>query len=147
MATPIITMTDPTDTTTALTTSLSSLTTSSDSAAPTVASQTDSELSPATTYSSPADEEGLFSADLVSAEVASTLPENYTLRSLRRGDFQNGFLDCLRVLTTVGDISDEECNERYDWLNTQGKGSYYLLVIDDGKRVVGTGALIVERKL
>lgn len=32
-------------------------------------------------------------------------------------------------------------------MDTQGKGGYFLLVIDDGNRIVGTGALIVERKL
>lgn len=53
----------------------------------------------------------------------------------------------LRVLTTVGDISEEAWNERYDWMSTQGKGGYYLLCVLDGDRVVGTGALIVERKL
>jgi len=51
------------------------------------------------------------------------------------------------VLTTVGDITEAQWSERYDWMAGQGKGGYYLLVIDDGTRVVGTGALIVERKL
>ena len=47
----------------------------------------------------------------------------------------------------VGDITEQEFNERYDFYNGQGKGGYYLLVIEDGGRIVGTGALIVERKL
>jgi glucosamine-phosphate N-acetyltransferase len=47
----------------------------------------------------------------------------------------------------VGDVTEQEFNERYDFLSTQGKGGYYLLVIEDGGRIVGTGALIVERKL
>jgi len=47
----------------------------------------------------------------------------------------------------VGDITEQQWDERYEWMVTQGKGGYYLLVIDDGSRVVGTGALIVERKL
>jgi glucosamine-phosphate N-acetyltransferase len=51
------------------------------------------------------------------------------------------------VLTVVGDITEKEFNERYDFLSGQGKGGYYLLVIEDGGRIVGTGALIVERKL
>lgn len=91
--------------------------------------------------------EGLFSSDLISPEIVKQLPESYTLRSLRKSDYSRGFLDCLRVLTTVGDITEEAWNERYDWMSTQGKGGYYLLVVDDGSRVVATGALIVERKL
>jgi glucosamine-phosphate N-acetyltransferase len=90
---------------------------------------------------------GLFSTDLISPEIAAILPESYTIRPMRKSDYARGFLDCLRVLTTVGDITEEAWNERYDWMNTQGKGGYYLLVVDDGTRVVGTGALIVERKL
>lgn len=90
---------------------------------------------------------GLFSSDLISPTIAASLPETYTIRALQKDDYAKGFLDCLRVLTTVGDITEEQFNERYDFMNTQGKGAYYLLVIEDGKRVVGTGALIVEKKL
>lgn len=90
---------------------------------------------------------GLFSSDLVSPAVAASLPASYTLRALEKADYAIGFLDCLRVLTTVGDVTEEQWNERYDWMNTQGKGGYYLLVIEDHGRIVGTGALIVERKL
>lgn len=47
----------------------------------------------------------------------------------------------------VGDVSEERFNEQFEWMNTMGKESYYILVIDDGSRIVGTGALIVEKKL
>ncbi|RKF54406.1 Glucosamine 6-phosphate N-acetyltransferase [Golovinomyces cichoracearum] len=89
---------------------------------------------------------GLFPSDLISHEIAASLPSTYTIRPLRKSDYAIGFLNCLRVLTTVGDISESEWNERYDWMSTQGKGGYYLLVIEDRGRIVGTGALIVERK-
>jgi glucosamine-phosphate N-acetyltransferase len=90
---------------------------------------------------------GLFSSDLISPTIAASLPDTYTIRALQKDDYAKGFLDCLRVLTTVGDITEEQFGERYDFMNTQGKGAYYLLVIEEGKRVVGTGALIVEKKL
>ncbi|PSS17042.1 hypothetical protein M430DRAFT_51364 [Amorphotheca resinae ATCC 22711] len=90
---------------------------------------------------------GLFGSDLISPQVAASLPEGYTIRALEKGDYGRGFLDCLRVLTTVGDITEEQWSDRYDWMNTQGKGGYFLLVItNEVGRVVGTGALIVERK-
>ncbi|SZE99576.1 unnamed protein product [Blumeria hordei] len=95
---------------------------------------------------SSSDDLGLFSADLISPEVASSLPPTYKIRALRRADYAHGFLDCLRALTTVGEISESEWNERYEWMNSQGKGGYFLLVIEDAGRIVGTGALIVERK-
>jgi len=95
----------------------------------------------------PEEEAGLFSSSLVSPAIAASLPSTYSIRALRKSDYNRGFLDVLRVLTTVGDISEQAWGERYDWMNTQGKGGYYLLCILDGDRVVGTGALIVERKL
>lgn len=89
---------------------------------------------------------GLFGDDLISPDVAKALPEGYKIRALQQSDFKAGFLDCLRVLTTVGDITEAQFAERFEWLSKQD-GGYYILVIEDGGRVVGTGALIVERKL
>lgn len=93
--------------------------------------------------------EGLFSDDLVSPDVSAELPEGYRLRALRKTDFDSGFLDCLRVLTTVGEISREAFEQQFDDMEKQG--AYYIIVIEDTNRseksVVGTGALIVEKKL
>ncbi|KAI1177794.1 glucosamine 6-phosphate N-acetyltransferase [Nemania sp. FL0916] len=91
-------------------------------------------------------EQGLFSSDLISPTVAAALPEGYIARSLRVSDYDTGFLDCLRVLTTVGEISKEDFAQQYDWMRSQG--SYYILVIEDTStgKVVGTGNLLVERK-
>jgi len=49
----------------------------------------------------------LFSTDLISPEVLKALPEGYGCRPLEKKDYANGFLDVLRVLTTVGDITEE----------------------------------------
>lgn len=98
-----------------------------------------------------ASEEGLFSSKLISSEVSGKLPEGYQLRALRPSDFDTGFLECLRVLTTVGDITREAFEEQFKQMNQQG--GYYIVVIEDTNRtekeksVVATGALIVERKL
>jgi glucosamine-phosphate N-acetyltransferase len=100
-----------------------------------------------TTTAAPATE-GLFSSHLVSPDIAASLPEGYTLRALQKADYEKGFLDCLRVLTTVGDVTEDQWNDRYEWMTTQGKGAYFLLVItNEVGRIVATGALIVERKL
>ncbi|RDW80242.1 acyl-CoA N-acyltransferase (Nat)-1 [Coleophoma cylindrospora] len=100
---------------------------------------------PSSTSATPTPE-ALFSATLVSPAVADSLPESYTIRPLRKSDYARGFLDCLRVLTTVGDITEAEWNGRYDWMSTQGQGGYYMMVVDDGSRIVATGSLLVERK-
>ena len=112
----------------------------------TISSSSSSHLTPSSTSSTDS-EPVLFPTTLISPTIAAQLPETYTLRALRKSDYQRGFLDCLRVLTVVGDVTEAQWDERYAWMEGQGKGGYYLLVIDDGERVVGTGALIVERKL
>lgn len=88
----------------------------------------------------------LFSSQLISPEVLAALPPGYTIRPLRRSDFQRGYLDVLRVLTTVGEVSDEQWNERYDWISSRNDEYYLLVVCDEAERIVGTGSLIVERK-
>lgn len=94
-------------------------------------------------------QDGLFSEDLISPDVSASLPQGYKLRALRRSDFDSGFLECLRVLTTVGDISEDKFQKQYD--NMVAREDYYIIVIEDTAReknsVVATGALIVEHKL
>jgi glucosamine-phosphate N-acetyltransferase len=90
--------------------------------------------------------ESLFSSDLLSPAVSEALPQGYKIRSLRRTDYDTGFLDCLRVLTTVGDISQSQWEEQYDWFKKRDGGYYMLVVEDDKDRVVGCGTLVVERK-
>jgi GNAT superfamily N-acetyltransferase len=92
----------------------------------------------------------LFSTDLISPSVSAALPENYIIRPLQRSDFSHGFLDVLRVLTTVGDITAEAWDKRYDWME-QRSGEYFVLCVVDTSReekssIVGTGTVLVERK-
>ncbi|KAH8691182.1 acyl-CoA N-acyltransferase [Talaromyces proteolyticus] len=88
----------------------------------------------------------LFPPSLISPEIAASLPAGYTIRPLEHSDHARGFLQCLADLTWIGDYSEEEFYERYDWLATKGKDWYYNVVIDDGSRIVATATLIVERK-
>lgn len=127
---------------------------------------------------SAAGEGPLFSTDLISPEVLKALPEGYNCRPLERKDYANGFLDVLRVLTTVGDITEEvsimyshftkcskqgneplslynslylirilqQWNKRYDWMSARNDEYFLLCITDSSNAIVGTGALIVERK-
>jgi glucosamine-phosphate N-acetyltransferase len=90
---------------------------------------------------------GLFDPALISPAISRKFDAPFTIRPLERTDYAKGYLDCLQVLTWIGDVSEERFNERYDWMSTHAKGTYYILIIDDGERIVGTGALIVEKKL
>jgi len=90
----------------------------------------------------------LFSSTLISTDVQSSLPEGYTFRPLQRSDFTLGHLDVLRDLAVVGEITEEQWTERYDWMKNCN-GSYFVAVIVDekAKKIVGTGTLVVEKKL
>ncbi|KAL7620594.1 Glucosamine-phosphate N-acetyltransferase-like protein [Parahypoxylon ruwenzoriense] len=87
----------------------------------------------------------LFSASLISPEVTHSLPEGFTIRPLERGDYGKGFLECLRVLTWTGHVDESEFIERYDEM-VEAKGTYYFAVMEHADRIVGTGALVVEKK-
>ena len=111
---------------------------------------------PMTSPSSSSSSIGLFPSTLVSPSIAAELPAGYSIRALQPDDFAKGFLECLSVLTAVGEISEARFRERYDWMEKSAGGSYYVVVIeansggDDrrgGGRIVGTGALVLERKL
>ena len=93
----------------------------------------------------PAD--SLFSPSLMSPTVLGALPEGYTMRPLQRTDFDVGFLDVLRVLTHVGDVTKGEFEGRFDQMKENGAGYHILVILDGETKIVGTGALIVERKL
>ena len=57
-----------------------------------------------------------------------------------------GFLNVLRVLTTVGDITPEAFNARFDFMASRNDTYYVLVVCDGSGEVVGTGQVMVERK-
>lgn len=90
--------------------------------------------------------QALFSASLISPDVAGSLPDGFTIRSLERSDYTKGFFECLQVLTWIGDVSEADFIERYDEM-AEAKGTYYFAVIEYDGRIVGTGALVVEKKL
>lgn len=88
----------------------------------------------------------LFPTTLISPAVSSSLPANYTIRPLQRSDYTANHLDPLRVLTKVGDISQEAWESQYDSM-AKVPDTYFLLVVcDDRGKIVGTGTLLKERK-
>ena len=93
-----------------------------------------------------AQEPPLFDSTLISPAVVASLPPNYVIRPLARSDFFHGFLDVLRVLTSVGEITESKWNDQYDWMQRRND-EYFIMVIWDGKKVVGTGTVLIERKL
>ncbi|MCJ1379574.1 Glucosamine-phosphate N-acetyltransferase-like protein [Xylographa soralifera] len=114
----------------------------------------------------------LFPPHLISPSVLAMLPAGYTMRPLRKSDYATGMLDVLRVLTSVGEVSRERWEGRFEYMRGCGMlgsvgskggdggegqeeekaggeqyGTYFVLVVcEEGGRVVGTGGVVVERK-
>lgn len=99
-----------------------------------------------TTTTTGGGEQPLFPASLIAPEVAASLPDGFAVRPLQRGDFRRGYLECLEVLTWVGALTEAEWDERFAEME-RAAGTYYLLAIEHEGRIVGTGSLVVERKL
>ncbi|KAI5818841.1 acyl-CoA N-acyltransferase [Pyronema omphalodes] len=86
----------------------------------------------------------LFSESLL--PTTTELPEGYSIRPLQRTDYQKGFLDVLRVLTKVGDISEEAWLERYDWMAKRNEEYFIICIVNGEGTIVAVGSLVIERK-
>jgi glucosamine-phosphate N-acetyltransferase len=89
----------------------------------------------------------LFSSSLLPPASSLGLPEGYTIRPLERTDYGAGFLDVLRVLTKVGEISESAWIERYNWMSERSEEYFIICVVNAAGTIVGVGSLVVERKL
>ncbi|OTA97340.1 hypothetical protein M434DRAFT_392056 [Hypoxylon sp. CO27-5] len=99
----------------------------------------------------------LFPASLISDELTHSLPAGFSIRPLARDDYRRGFYDCLRVLTWVADPTESAFQQLFDEM-AEARGTYYFVVIEraeeggdsnngsNRRRIVGTGALVVEKK-
>ena len=69
------------------------------------------------------------------------------MRPLSLGDFHRGFLPLLSQLTTVGEVSQEQWQQRFNRMLSM-QGTYLVTVIEDTNsgQVVGSATLVVEDK-
>merc|ERR1712215_98983 len=73
--------------------------------------------------------------------------EGLRVRSLCLEDYDRGFLELLGQLTSVGNISREEWEARFQAMKSC-KDTYYVVVIEDVNlaRVIGAATLVAEKK-
>lgn len=81
----------------------------------------------------------------VSPEIS--VPAGYTLRPLAKSDYDKGFLECLRNLTHVGNVSKAGFDARFKQLQSQSD-LFRLIVLEKEStgRIVASGTLLVEPK-
>ncbi|CAL1528420.1 unnamed protein product [Lymnaea stagnalis] len=72
---------------------------------------------------------------------------NLQIRPLRLGDFDKGFLDLLKELTVVGDVSQEQFITQFNKMKACSD-TYYITVIEDTSKsqIIGTATLVMEKK-
>ncbi|KAK9368906.1 acyl-CoA N-acyltransferase [Lipomyces kononenkoae] len=89
----------------------------------------------------------LFPTSFICPDISSKLAPVYSLRPLQLSDYKAGFLDVLKDLTTVGDITEERFTEQFEYMRAR-QGEYFVIVIEKVAtgEVVGVGTLLVERK-
>ena len=79
--------------------------------------------------------------------TVSSPGEGLRVRSLCLEDYDRGFLELLGQLTSVGSISREEWEKRFNEMK-ECNGTYHVVVIEDviAGRVIGASTLVVEKK-
>jgi glucosamine-phosphate N-acetyltransferase len=90
-----------------------------------------------------------FDPSLISPKHNLSLPPTLRLRPLSSSGFFAGHLNVLSVLTHVGSITEAMWNERFEEM-VGCKGTYFIAVIVEKQtpeKIIGTGTLVVERKL
>jgi len=85
--------------------------------------------------------------ELKSVNDITSKDANLIVRPLQSDDFNRGYLELLKQLTSVGDVTQAEFKERF-LLMKSCQGTYYNTVIVDKEtdRIIGAASLIVERK-
>ena len=73
--------------------------------------------------------------------------EGLMMRPLSQGDFHRGFLPLLGQLTSVGEVAEEQWQQRFKRMLSM-QGTYLVTVIEDtnSRQVVGSATLVVEDK-
>jgi len=73
--------------------------------------------------------------------------ETFYIRPLQSDDFSRGYVDLLKQLTSVGDVTESEFKARFMELKSSN-GTYYNTVIVDSNtnQIIGAATLIKERK-
>lgn len=74
------------------------------------------------------------------------LPENYSFRPVKSSDLSQ-YVDTLKVLTTVGDISPDQFHKLVAQWEKNPEIYFPRVIADENDHVVATGMLVVEQKL
>jgi glucosamine-phosphate N-acetyltransferase len=58
----------------------------------------------------------LFDKRYISPKVTAALPTGFVVRPLNSSDYEKGFLECLAMLTAVGNMPKKDFLDRFNYL-------------------------------
>lgn len=74
------------------------------------------------------------------------MPEGYIIRPLEAGDYDKNYLGCISQLSdTVQNVSREAFENQVSFFNNSS--DYFPVVVEHLNRIVGSGTLLVEKKI
>ncbi|CAJ0607790.1 unnamed protein product [Cylicocyclus nassatus] len=90
----------------------------------------------------------MFNPDLLTPEVVGEVLNGFHVRPLKITDYDNGFLEVLAQLTTVGDVSREAFEDRFRSMSSTRPLAYYVVVVENvsSGKVVAAATLVIEWK-
>lgn len=85
--------------------------------------------------------------ELNNLEVVIDLGDNLILRSLNINDYDKGHLELLSQLTSVGELTRDDYENRFNNMKLCDK-TYFILIIEDTQfnKIIGSATLVNEQK-
>ncbi|KAI8331380.1 acyl-CoA N-acyltransferase [Chlamydoabsidia padenii] len=84
---------------------------------------------------------------LISPQVQTALPQDYSIRPLSAQDYDRGHLKVLSILTDIGHHTYQDWLDQFYYMKKRNDTYFSLVIIDHtSDRVVAVGTLLVERK-
>lgn len=73
--------------------------------------------------------------------------KDLVIRPLALSDYSKGFMDLLRQLALVGEVSSEDFSRRFEEIfRAEGSPSFIAVVEDEEGQIVAAGTLLIEKK-
>ena len=80
-------------------------------------------------------------------EIKMSLPDGYSFRKLKSTDYSNNYIETLKVLTTVGEINQEQFDNLFATWSKNPEIYQPHVIVNSTGTIVATGMLLVESKL
>lgn len=74
-------------------------------------------------------------------------PSGYEIRRVKASDYNNNYLETLKALTVVGDVTEAEFADTVAIWDSQPQQYHNMVIIDDQGKVAAAGNIVIEQKM